>query len=159
MVILKLGFLFIPSRCDLLHRLRRYVVAITRLRLDACLFDPPLEYKGRGRYPKKGARQPPLKARITDPATVWKRAVQASRTSWRSGGWIDYASGTALWYHAGKAPLPIRWVLVRYPDKRHDTEAFLCTDTQMAPLDVLDCYNRRWSVETTYEEARAHLGV
>jgi hypothetical protein len=118
-----------------------------------------LEYKGRGRYPKKGARQPPLKARITDPATVWKRAVQASRTSWRSGGWIDYASGTALWYHAGKAPLPIRWVLVRYPDKRHDTEAFLCTDTQMAPLDVLDCYNRRWSVETTYEEARAHLGV
>jgi hypothetical protein len=144
---------------DLLHRLRRYVVAITRLRLDACLFDPPSEYKGRGRYPKKGARQPSLKARITARATVWKRAVQASRTSWRSGGWIDYASGTALWYHGGKAPLPIRWVLVRYPDKRHDTEAFLCTDTQMAPLDVLDCYNRRWSVETTYEEARAHLGV
>ena len=50
-------------------------------------------------------------------------------------------------------------MLVRYPDKRHDTEAFLCTDTQMAPLAVLDCYNRRWSMETTYEEARAHLGV
>jgi hypothetical protein len=29
----------------------------------------------------------------------------------------------------------------------------------MTPLDVLDCYNRRWSMETTYEEARAHLGV
>src|SRR5436305_12144799 len=28
----------------------------------------------------------------------------------------------------------------------------------MAPLDVLDCYNRRWSMETTYEEARAHPG-
>jgi hypothetical protein len=159
---------------DLLHRLRRYMVVITRLRLDACLFDPPSEYKGRGRYPKKGARQPSLKARITDPATVWKRAVQASRTSWRSGGWIEYASGTALWYHGGKQPLPsaadasrhidalrasIRWVLVRYPDKRHDTEAFLCTDTQMGPVDVLDCYNRRWSMETTSEEARAHLGV
>jgi hypothetical protein len=26
---------------DLLHRLRRYMVVITRLRLDACLFDPP----------------------------------------------------------------------------------------------------------------------
>lgn len=159
---------------DLLHRLRRYMVVITRLRLDACLFDPPSEYKGRGRYPKKGARQPSLKARITDPATVWKRAVQASRTSWRSGGWIEYASGTALWYHGGKQPLPsaadasrhidalrasIRRVLVRYPDKRHDTEAFLCTDTQMGPVDVLDCYNRRWSMETTSEEARAHLGV
>ena len=28
---------------DLLHGLRRYMVAITRLRLDACLFDPPPE--------------------------------------------------------------------------------------------------------------------
>jgi hypothetical protein len=144
---------------DLLHRLRRYMVTITRLRLDACLFDPPSAYKGRGRYPKKGTRQPSLKARITDPATVWKRAVQASRTSWRTGGWIEYATGTALWYHAGKEPLPIRWILVRYSDKRHDTEAFLCTDPQMGPVDVLDCYNRRWSMETTYEEARAHLGV
>jgi hypothetical protein len=144
---------------DLLHRLRRYMIVVTRLRLDACLFDPPSPYKGHGRHPQKGARQPSLKARITDPATIWKRAVQSSRTSWRTGGWIEYASGTALWYHGGKQPLPIRWILVRYPDKRHGTEAFLCTDTQMALLDVLDCYNRRWSMETTYEEARAHLGV
>jgi DDE superfamily endonuclease len=144
---------------DSLHRLRRCMVVITRLRLDACLFDPPSAYKGRGRYPKKGARQPSLKTRIADRATVWRRAVQASRTSWRSGGWIEYASGTALWYHGGKEPLPIRWVLVRYPDKRRLTKAFLCTDPRMAPLDVLDCYNRRWAMETTYEEARAHLGV
>jgi hypothetical protein len=144
---------------DLLHRLRQSMVVITRLRLDACLFDPPAAYKGRGRYPKKGARQPSLKARIIDPATVWRRAVQASRTSWRSGGWIEYAYGMALWYHGGKQPLPIHWVLVRYPDQRHDTEAFLCTDIHMAPLDILDCYNRRWSMETTYEEARAHLGI
>ncbi len=84
--------------------------------------------------------------------------MQANRTSWHSGGWVDYASGTALWYHAGKEPLPIRWILVRYPDQRHDTEAFLCTDTQMVPLDVLDCYTRRWSMETTYEEARPSPG-
>ena len=24
---------------------------------------------------------------------------------------------------------------------------------------MLDCYNRRWAIETTYEESRAHLGV
>ena len=137
---------------DLLHRLRRHMVVVTRLRLDACLFDPPAAYKGRGRYPKKGARQPSLKARVTDRATVWRRAVQASRTSWRSGGWIEYASGTALWCHGGKEPLPIRWTLVRYPDQRRDTEAFLCTDTHMAPLDVLDCYNRRWSMEVVFTQ-------
>ena len=64
-----------------------------------------------------------------------------------------------LWYHGGKDPLPIRWVLVRYPDGRRDTEAFLCTDPEAAPLDVLDCYNRRWAMESTYEESRAHLGI
>ncbi len=55
---------------DLLHRLRRFMIVITRLRLDACPFDPPSAYKGRGRYPKKGARQPSPKTRITDCATV-----------------------------------------------------------------------------------------
>jgi DDE superfamily endonuclease len=144
---------------DRLHRLRRYMTVITRLRLDACLFDPTPAYNGRGRRRKKGVRQLSLKARITDRATLWRRAVQASRTTWRTGGWMEYACGTALWCHGGKEPLPIGWVLVRYPDKRRDPEAFLCTDTHMDPLDVLDCYTRRWSMETTYEEARAHLGV
>jgi len=158
---------------DLLHRLRRYMVVITRLRLDACLFDPPSEYKGRGRCPKKGARQPSLKARITDPATVWKRAVQASRTSWRSGGWIEYASGTALWYHAGKEPLPsaadasrhidalrasIRWVLLRDPQGQFEPQALLCTNPMKDPLCVIGWFVQRWPVEVTFREVRDHLG-
>lgn len=81
---------------DLLHRLRGSMVVITRLRLDACLFDPAPEYSGRGRPAVKGPRQPSLKARITDPATVWKRARQDSRTALHSSGWIEYATGTAL---------------------------------------------------------------
>jgi DDE superfamily endonuclease len=144
---------------DLLHALRGTMVAITRLRLDARLFDFPTGYDRRGRPASKGKRQPSLAARASDPTTVWKRAVQASRTAWRSGGWIEYASGTALWHHSGKPPLPIRWVLVRYPDGRRETEAFLCTDIMARPRDVLDCFDRRWSMETTYEEGRAHLGI
>src|SRR5690348_1299128 len=62
-------------------------------------------------------------------------------------------------HHPGKQPVPIRWVLVRYPDGRRGPEAFLCTDTSVSARDVLSWFNRRWSVETTYEEARAHLGV
>jgi hypothetical protein len=100
-----------------------------------------------------------LAARVTDPATRWTRVAQCSRTAWRSGGWIEYAAGTALWHHAGKKPLPILWVLVRYPDNRREPEAFLCTDVTASPLDVLDCFDRRWAMETTDEEARAHLGV
>ena len=145
---------------ELLHALRSCMVVITRMRKDARLFDPPSDHEDKpGRPARKGARQPLLSARITDPATRWQRVVQASRTSWRSGGWIEYAHGAALWHHGGKPIVPILWVLVRCPDSRREPEAFLCTDTQANPRDVLDCFNRRWAVETTYEEARAHLGM
>lgn len=145
---------------ELLHALRPSMAVITRMRKDARLFDPPSHDEDKpGRPARKGARQPLLSARIADPATRWLRAVQFSRTSWRSAGWIEYASGTALWHHGGKPIVPILWVLVRYPDGRREPEAFLCTDTSADPRDVLDCFNRRWAVETTYEEARAHLGM
>lgn len=144
---------------DLLDSLRSSMVVITRMRKDARLFDPPSWEDKPGRPGRKGARQALLSKRITDPATRWLRVVQSSRTSWRSAGWIEYAHGTALWHHGGKPIVPILWVLVRYPDGRREPEAFLCTDTNASPRDVLDCFNRRWAVETTYEEARAHLGM
>ena len=145
---------------ELLHALRPSMAVITRMRKDARLFDPPSHYEDKpGRRACKGKRQPLLSARATDPATRWLRVVQSSRTSWRSAGWIEYASGTALWHHGGKPIVPILWVLVRYPDGRREPEAFLCTDTSADPRDVLSCFNRRWAVETTYEEARAHLGM
>jgi hypothetical protein len=144
---------------ELLDALRSHMAVIARLRKDARLFDPPSGYDRRGRPARKGERQTLLSARLADPATRWQRVVQASRTSWRSGGWIEYAHGTALWHHSGKPVVPILWVLVRYPDKRREPEAFLCTDTEANPRDVLDCFDRRWAMETTYQEARAHLGV
>ena len=145
---------------ELLHALRSSMVVITRMRKDARLFDPPPCHDDKpGRAPRKGKRQPLLSERLTDPTTCWRRVVQASRANWRRTGWIEYTYGTALWHHGGKPIVPILWVLVRYPDGRHEPQAFLCTDTEASPCDVLDCYNRRWAVETTYEESRAHLGM
>jgi hypothetical protein len=144
---------------ELLHALRPRMVVITRLRRDARLFDPPCGWDRRGRPAVRGDRQPSLVARTTDPATRWHRVVQASRAAWRSAGWIEYTHGAALWHHPGKPMVPILWVLVRYPDGRREPEAFLCTDTAASPREVLDLFSRRWSMETTYEEARAHLGV
>ena len=144
---------------ELLHALRPRMAVVTRLRRDARLFDPPCGWDRRGRPAVRGDRQPSLLARTTDPATRWRRVVQASRAAWRSAGWIEYAHGTALWHHPGKPMVPILWVLVRHPDGRREPEAFLCTDTDADPREVLSLFDRRWSVETTYEEARAHLGV
>lgn len=135
------------------------MVAVTRLRLDARLFDLPTVREGSLRQATKGKRQPSLKSRLTDPATRWRRAVGASRAIWRTGAWIDYAYGTAIWHHPGKPVVPILWVLVRYPTGRRDPEAFLCTDLTAPPRAVLEWFNHRWAMEVTHQEARAHLGV
>ena len=37
--------------------------------------------------------------------------------------------------------------------------AFFCTDLQATPEQILQWVVMRWSVEVTFEEARAHLGV
>jgi len=144
---------------ELLDALSPSVIAVTRLRLDARLFDPPSERPGSIRTLLTGARQPALRARLTDRATVWRRAVLSNRTRWRSGRWIEYANGTAVWYHPGKPVVPVRWVLVRYPDGRREPEAFLCTDPTVPPRTILEWFNHRWAMEVTYEESRTHLGV
>ena len=37
-------------------------------------------------------------------------------------------------------------------------EAFFCTDPAATPVEILPWVVMRWSVEVTFEEARAHLG-
>ena len=95
---------------ELPHALRGRIVVITRMHKNARLFDtPPCQHEKPGRMPSKGTRQPLLSERLTDPTTRWHRIVQPSRTSWRTGGWIEYAHGTALWHHGGKPIVPILW--------------------------------------------------
>ena len=53
----------------------------------------------------------------------------------------------------------IRWVLVRDPSGEKEPQAFLCTDLEADPVDILRWFVRRWRTETTFEEARRHLGM
>jgi hypothetical protein len=98
---------------ELLSALRAHLTIITRLRLDARLFEPaPPRLPGTmGRPRVSGARLPSLAQRLDDTTTSWHR-VRVS--GWYGGGEreVDITSGTALWYHPGKQ-VPIRWVLVR----------------------------------------------
>jgi hypothetical protein len=50
-------------------------------------------------------------------------------------------------------------VLVRDPGGEKEPQAFLCTDQTVEPTDILRWFVRRWRTETTFEEARRHLGV
>ena len=149
------------SVIDLLAETQRHKVAmVTRLRLDAALYKPvPPRLPGTlGRPRKKGERLPKLEERLLDPRTQW----QPARATWwygRADKEVEIATGTALWYHSGKPVVPLRWVLVRDPDGDLEPKAFLCTDLETKPTDILRWFVRRWSVEVTFEEMRRHLGM
>ena len=140
-------------------RLRNPVVVITRLRLDAALYDPaPARPPGTvGRPRKKGARQPTLAERVQDPQTTW----QALTVRWYGGTAraIEVATATAVWYHGGLPPVALRWVLVRDPAGDFAPQALLCTDETVSAQQIVEWFVLRWQLEVTFHEARAHLGV
>ena len=72
---------------------------------------------------------------------------------------LELASQTAVWYHCGKPPVAIRWVLIRDPMGELDTQALLCTDEEVAPAQIVEWFVLRWQLEVTFQEVRAHLGV
>jgi len=145
---------------DLIARIRQQVCLITRLRLDANLFAPAPERRPgqRGRPALKGPRLAKLSAVLADPKTRWTSVVVAQWYNAQQRQLLT-ATGTALWYHAGVPPVPIRWVLVRDPAGEHAPQAFLSTDLDAAPATILGCFVSRWRVETTFQEVRSHLGV
>ena len=71
---------------------------------------------------------------------------------------LQISSGTALWYRSGQPVLPLRWVLVRPCDAQCPPRAFFSTCPSDQAGDVVACFITRWSIETTFEESRAHLG-
>ncbi len=146
---------------DLLAALaRRGVTCVTRLRLDAALYAPapPRQAGAIGRPRTKGARLPNLSEILADRATPWRRVAvpgwygEAERT-------VEICSGTAVWRHAGLPLVPIRWVLLRDPQRRFDPQALLCTDAAQDPLQVVRWFVQRWQLEVTFREVRDHLGV
>ena len=144
---------------DFLGAVRTYVSVVTRLRLDANLCAPaPAKRPGRGRPPVKGKRLPTLTQVLHDADTVWQHHTV---TLWygRTNRAVEFATGTAVWYRGGSPPVPIRWLLVRDPLGELPPQAFLCTDLNAAPVDILQWFVSRWQLEVTFQEVRAHLGV
>ncbi len=120
-----------------------HVTLVTRMRLDAALYEPaPQRRVGkRGRPATKGKRQPTLAKRLTDPTTIW----QACTVSWYAGvsRSVEIATGTALWYHAGIPPVPVRWVLIRDPQGQFASQAILCTDQNADPVQIINWFVMR----------------
>ncbi|MBV9479153.1 MAG: transposase [Acidobacteria bacterium] len=149
------------SALEWLHALmRQRITVVTRLRLDAALYEPapfrPPSTNGRPR--KKGKRLATLRHLLHDRTTRWQRLLVPG---WYGEGdrVIEICSCTAVWDHTGLPPVPIRWVLIRDPLQRFGPQALLCTDLTRSPLTIVSWFVRRWQVEVTLQEVRRTLGV
>ncbi|MBC7921695.1 MAG: transposase [Ferruginibacter sp.] len=152
---------------DLLKSLQGRVSLISRLRLDAALYEPvPPPLPGqRGRKPLKGKRLPTLLEMAGDGATPWPSLQVAD---WyggpgllfgallRKAQQVEHCTGTAVWYHTGKQPVAIRWVMVRLEGK---LTGLVSNDARLTAGEMIGYFVRRWSIETTFALVRSHLGV
>jgi hypothetical protein len=144
---------------DQCRKLRNPITFITRLRLDAALYEPapPRRPHQIGRPRLKGERLPNLSVVAEDPATLWKSTKIAN---WYGSGerMVEVASQTAVWYSTGLFAVPVCWVLIRDPEGEFKTQALLCTDLEADPKKILSWFVMRWQLEVTFQEMRRHLG-
>ena len=137
------------------HRHRRHATLVSRFHGDANLYAPPPQRQCRkGRPRVKGAK-------LAAPKTVVRRRRRTRATvGWYGGGQrqVEWVSGTACWYKAGKGLVPIRWVFVHDLQGTHRDEYFYTTDMTLSPEQIITYFTARWPIETTFQEMRAHLG-
>jgi hypothetical protein len=138
------------------HRHRTRLTLVSKLHPEAHLFEPPPPYRGLGRPRVKGGRRPKP-----------REAVEAARrrrrltVGWYGGGTrrVSVVTGTGQWYKAGHGLVPVRWVHVRDLEGTHRDEYFYATDPTLDPAPIVTHYAGRWNIESTFQEARSHLGL
>jgi hypothetical protein len=139
------------------YRHRRRLSMVSRFYADANLYGPPPEVRGKrsGRPRKKGPKQP------SPACVVAKSQRRRLRVAWYGGGSRNVAvvSGTGHWYKGGEGLVPVRWVFVHDCSGTHRDEYFFSTDLSMSPRQIIETFTGRWSIETTFQEMRAYLGL
>lgn len=136
---------------------RHHQPLVSRLRADAALYAPapPRLEKQTGRPRVKGRKLAgPGKAAQRKHA-AWKNAT----VDWYGGGTrrVRLLTDTGVWYNRGRA-VPIRWVYVVDRQGTHRDDCVFSTDVTMTPQRIVSLFTRRWSIEVTFQEVRAHLG-
>lgn len=132
---------------------------VSRFYADANLYAPPPAPTGRkakGRPRVKGAKLPA-------PQQVVARTQRRQRlnVAWYGGGRRDVAvvTGIGHWYKAGEGLVKVLWVFVHDRSGTHRDEYFFTTDTRLTATQVIECFTGRWSIETTFQEMRAYVGL
>jgi hypothetical protein len=140
------------------HRHQRHLALVSLFYPDANLYDPPPEVVGKrnGRPRKKGEKRPSPEAVVA--ATSGRTALDVA---WYGGGRreVETVAGTGQWYKGGEGLVPVSWVFVRDRTGTHRDSYLFSTDLALTPQQVIEMYTGRWSIETTFQEMRAYLGL
>jgi len=138
--------------------IRNNIGLISKIRLDARLYD----FVPKNSHPKKGRKRvagkvlPKLSELAKKDLKKWKKV----KVSWYEGKTksVFIQTGKCLWYYIGFRPVPIVWVLVK-SSVGEEPVAFFSTHLSHTPKQIIERFVRRWSIESTFEEARRHLGM
>ena len=132
---------------------------VSRFYADANLYKPPPVPRG-----KKPAGRPRVKgAKLPSPAQVVSKTKhrQQLNVAWYGGGRrdVEVVTGTAHWYQAGEGLTPVLWVYVHDCTGTHRDDYLFTTDVGLSAQTIIETFTGRWSIETTFQEMRAYLGL
>jgi hypothetical protein len=145
---------------ELLDSLRQSVCLISPIRLDARLFNKPKENPPgkRGPKPKYGTRQITLEKRLEDGRVKWQEVIIPNWYG-KENKKMLITTGKSIWYKSSFPTIELQWVLLKDPEGKIESRAIQCTDLNLCPMEIINFFIRRWTVEVTFQEVRAHLGV
>jgi hypothetical protein len=132
---------------------------VSRFYADANLYEPPPVPPG-----KKPACRPRVKgAKLPSPAQVVAKTKERQKlnVAWYGGGRrdVEVVTGTAHWYRAGEGLTQVLWVYVHDCTGTHRDDYFFTTDVSLSAQTIIETFTGRWSIETTFQEMRAYLGL
>lgn len=125
----------------------------TRMRATAAIFKlaPPRTGK-RGRPRSKGERLPSL-AKLAQTLTF--QAVTITRPDGRTR--TEHATELVCLWYGPFYTRPVKLVLVRKPNRTDGYDiAIASTDTNSSAPELIARYEGRWTIETSFQEAKAH---
>jgi DDE superfamily endonuclease len=138
---------------EVLRELPENIHLVGRGRMDAAVYATPEKPRGRGRPPVRGKR-------------LLSPSEQAARGRWRKLPVTVYGKQTvvrvkvfdARWYRVARGRT-MRFVVVRdWPGHKKD-DVLVSTDLTLGPVQIIEGYCFRWSIEETYGWVKSRLGL
>ncbi len=136
-----------------LQALPSRVFMIGHLRLDSALYELPRGRNRLGRPREKGYRIASPRQRLDNPDGWHELKMDLYGRATRLEIW----TAVCVWYPSAGSR-PVRVVGTRDPKRRFQPRAFVCTDPEMDPSEVLALFGRRWQIEVTFRDIKQELG-